>query len=216
MSRRLILFGEGHTEKVLPEFLGRALNARLDTPVGITFVRFEGWTQLVDDAKKKAAIYLNGKKSGEIIAVVGLLDLYGPTLYPGQLTTVREKYDWLKARMESKVDDPRFVQHFAVHEIEAWLLSDLNALPTDVRKALEKKATRPETINFDTPPAKLLQATYSGALKRDYAKVTEARNRFPKLAPDTVAAKCPFFREMLDDLENRVRIARGIDTEAAP
>ena len=80
---KFILFVEGHTEhKAVPAFLKRWLDSRLRQPVAIKSVRFEGWTQLVDDVSKKAQLYLNGSAHADVITVISLLDLYGPTIYP--------------------------------------------------------------------------------------------------------------------------------------
>lgn len=209
MSKKFILFVEGYTEMTgVAGFLKRWLDARLEAPVGVEPVRFEGWADLVRDTKKKANLYLTSAKQSEIIAVVGLIDLYGVDYYPSDISTVDERYQWLKKDIEAKVGQSRYRQYFAVHETEAWFLANLSDFPTEVRKALEKKAAHPERVNFNTPPAKLLEATFSRELKRDYKKVTEARNRFPKLDPDLVAEKCPYLRKMLNDLLQLAKEAR--------
>ena len=115
---KFILFVEGHTEhKAVPSFLKRWLNPRLlKKPVGIQPVRFEGWAELVKDAPTKANLYLS---QPNVIAVIALLDLYGPTFYPDNKSTVEERYQWAKRNLEDKVDRPNFFQFFAVHEVEA-------------------------------------------------------------------------------------------------
>lgn len=209
MSRKFILFVEGYTEAAgMAGFLKRWLDARLDAPVGIETVRFEGWSDLVREAKKKTERYLTSPRQDEIIAVIGLIDLYGVTLYPDDVSGVKERHAWLTKHLEEKVGSPRYRQFFAVHETEAWFLTDLTAFPTEARKALEKKAVHPERVNFDTPPAKLLEATFTRELKRDYKKVTEARNRFPKLDPETAAEKCPYLKAMLEELLKLAKEAR--------
>ena len=209
MSQKFILFVEGYTEmKGLAGFLKRWLDVRLDAPVGIETVRFEGWSDLVRDAKKKANLYLTSPKQSEIIAVIGLIDLYGVDNYPDDIASVKERYQWLKKDIEERVGQARYRQFFAVHETEAWFLANLRDFPTEVRKALEKKAAHPELVNFDTPPAKLLEATFSRELKRDYKKVTEASNRFPRLDPEQVAEKCPHLQEMLNELLRLTQEAR--------
>jgi hypothetical protein len=121
---KFVLFVEGHTEdKALPKFLKRWLDPRLARPVGIKTVRFEGWSELVKDAPRKAAMHLNGPDQEEIIAVIALIDLYGPTFYPKALQTAAERYDWARQDLEKQVGHPRFFQFFAVHETEAWLLA---------------------------------------------------------------------------------------------
>lgn len=210
MSQRLILLVEGHTEgQTIAEFLKRWLDKRLPKPVGISTVRFEGWSELVREAPKRTQTYLEKAPNRQgVIAVIGLIDLYGPSFYPDSIVGVEDKYAWGKKYIEDLVGHPRYYQFFAVHEIEAWLLSDLNDFPPAVKKALADKAKSPETINFDEPPAKLLNRIYQRETKRVYKKVTEARNRFPKLDPQAAAEKCPHLKEMLESLLDIVQNAR--------
>ncbi|QFY41853.1 DUF4276 family protein [Candidatus Methylospira mobilis] len=69
-------------------------------------------------------MHLNGPRKDEIIAIISLLDFYGPTFYPVHLTGYEARYDWAKQYIEKKVGQPKFFQFFAVHEVEAWLLSN--------------------------------------------------------------------------------------------
>jgi hypothetical protein len=71
---------------------------------------------------------------------------------------------------------------FAVHEVEAWLLARPELFPPAVASKILGRVQHPETVNFDTPPAKLLNALYNQALKRDYNKVVFGSNFFPALA----------------------------------
>ena len=92
-----ILFVEGYTEeKTLPQFLKKWLDPKLTSPIRIKVVRFEGWSELVKGAPLKAKMHLNGPAKDDIIAVISLLDLYGPTFYPNDLTGGRERYEWAK------------------------------------------------------------------------------------------------------------------------
>jgi len=197
-----VLFIEGYTErKALPTFFKKWLDPQLSQPVGIKTVRFDGWPELVKDTPKKAGLYLNGPQKHEIVAVIALLDLYGPTLlYPADKKTAQERYEWAKAYLESKVNHPRFRQFFAVHEIEAWLLSDPNLFSAEIKKALPGKIKHPEEINFDAPPAKLLQNLYQQKTKRTYKKTTDGNELFNKLDPNLAYVKCPRLKELFDEM----------------
>ena len=198
---KFILFIEGPTEhKNLPAFFKRWLDAQLLQPVGIKPVRFEGWSELVKDAPKKATMYLKGPKQNDIVAIVALIDLYGPTFYPANITTAHERYEWAKEHLENKVDHPKFRQFFAVHETEAWLLSDPNLFPNEIKSALPKSIRQPEGINFDEPPAKLLDRVYELKTKRGYKKTTHGSNLFNKLDPNLAYNKCPRLKELLDEM----------------
>ncbi|MCK5800011.1 MAG: DUF4276 family protein [Deltaproteobacteria bacterium] len=193
---RFILFVEGHTEKgVIPEFLKRWLDPKLPKPVGIRTVRFDGWAELVKNSSTKADLYL---RDGEVIAVIALLDLYGPTFYPGDATTSEQRYEWAKPFLEGKVGRDNFFQFFAVHEVEAWLLSDPNIFPKDVRPAIEKLSSHPESVNGQEPPAKHLDRIYKKATKRRYKKVVHGKDLFGKLDPNAAYKKCPHLKKLLD------------------
>jgi hypothetical protein len=214
MSQRLILCVEGYTEKdVIAAFFKRWLDKELkerdQPPVGISSVRFEGWSDLVREMPDRVRQYIDDNpKRDEIIAVIGLIDLYGPNFYPSEAETVKERYAAGRKYMEDVVNHERFRQFFAVHETEAWLLSEPALFQPAVRKALAK-VSRPETINFKEPPAKMLNRIFQTELKQDYKKVVQARNLFPKLDPDTVYAKCPYFAAMVDELLNLIIAARS-------
>lgn len=201
---KFILFCEGWTEdKALPEFLRRWLHAQFTERIGVKTVRFNGWKQLVDDAPKKAKLHL-GK--ADVIAVIGLLDLYGPTFYPPNKNTVSERYDWAKSHLESNVGLSSYRQHFAVQEVEAWILSQPDLLPPAVKKKLPGTARQPETVNFNEPPSYLLDRLYGEALKKKYKKVTNGSDLFSKLDPNVVHQKCPYFKRFCDDL---IELANG-------
>lgn len=198
---KFVLFVEGHTEnKALPQFLKKWLDSRLAQPVGVQTVRFEGWSQFVKDAPQKARMHLNGPAKDGIIAVIALLDLYGPTFYPKDIMDCEARFAWAKQHMEERVDNPRFFQFFAVHEVEAWLLSDPKIFPAEVKNAFPQKIQYPEKINFDEPPAKLLERLYSQHTRRSYKKVTHGRELFSKLEPSIAYEKCPKLRVLLDKM----------------
>jgi hypothetical protein len=196
---KFVLFCEGATEKsALPDFLRRWLNSKLPVKVGIQPVAFNGWAEMVRDSPKKAELHL---RNPDVIAVVALLDLYGPNFYPPDRQTAAEQYEWAKEYLESSVKSPRFRQHFAVHDVEAWILSDPDNLPRAVRKKLPiEKIAKPEMVNFDEPPAYLLNRLYREATNRDYKKRTYGEELFRKLDPLVVWQKCPYFRKLADDL----------------
>ena len=197
-----ILMVEGHTEeKGLREFLQRWLEQELSEKVGIKIVRFDGWSDLVKGAVSKTHWHLNNaQEKDNIIAVIALLDLYGPTFYPSDKITALERYGWAKAHMERQVGHPKFRQHFAVHETEAWLLSEPSIFPKGIQEALEDKYPAPEKVNSHNHPAKLLKELYKTRLKRAYIKTAEGKILFRKLSPRTAYNKCPSLKALLDEM----------------
>lgn len=193
---RFILFVEGHTEnKAIPSFLKRWLDPQLSKPVGIKSVRFEGWPELVKDSPTKANLYLS---QDSVIGVIALLDLYGPTIYPNDKNTATERYAWAKQYLEGKVGLANFFQFFAVHEVEAWLLSDPSIFPNSIKPLVEKISKFPEDIDNTMPPAKRLNDIYQKKTKRRYKKVTYGKDLFSKLDPGVAYYKCPHLKELLD------------------
>jgi len=198
---KFILFVEGHTEKkALPAFLKRWLDPQLPHRVGVQTVRFEGWSEFKKDVRKKALLHLNGPQRDQILAVIGLLDLYGPSFYPNHLTSAVDRNVWGKRSIEDEVDHPKFRQFFSVHEVEAWLLSQPELFPNAVRHAFPGRIAQPESVNFQEPPSQLLQNLYQAKLKQTYKKVTYGKDLFDKLDPAVAYNKCPHLKELLDEM----------------
>ncbi len=166
---KFVLFVEGPTDaSVLSPFLRRWLDPRLPVPrrVSIRIVKFNGWPDYERGIAKKVALNLSGKTGEDVIAAIGLLDLYGPTFYPPSLTRAPERYNWGKKHLEELVNHQNFRQHFAVHELEAWLLSSREIFPVAVQTALPNRP--PEEVNFDEHPARLLAKLYKQRVKSNY------------------------------------------------
>lgn len=197
---KLVLFVEGHTERALPAFFKRWLDARLPRPVGIRTVHFNGWRHYYDEIATKVELNLSGKAGADVVAGIGLLDLYGPDFYPKGAATPTDRYSWAKKHLEEKVGHPRFRQHFAVHETEAWLLAAPEILPQEVRKALPPRSARPEEVNFDEPPGKLLGRLYREKLSRSYKKVIDGGDLFRTLPPEQAVEKCPHLQVLLNEM----------------
>ena len=196
---RFVLFVEGETEsKVLPAFFKRWLDPRLSTPVGIKPVKFQGWGHLCQGIKTKANTYLNGPDKDEIIAVISLLDLYGPDCFPAHLRTVEERVNWGTKKLEDMVGHSRFRHYFAVHELEAWLLSDPQIFPNQVSKVIPPR--EPELINMQQPPKALLKNLYRTKTNSTYKEIIHGIDLFGRLDPNLAYQRCPHLRQMLDDM----------------
>ena len=204
---KFVLLVEGNTEKqTIAEFLKRWLDPQLTIRIGIQVVRFNGYSQLLQKVVIRAQEFIDGPKNEDIVAVIGLIDLYGPTFYPEHCVTAEERRAWAAHRIESDVNRDRFQMFFAVHEFEAWLLAQPSILPTEVRRILPPKTNQPETINFDEPPSKLLNRLYTQGTRREYKKVTYGREQFAKLDPIVAVSKCPCLAEMLNKM---LRLAKA-------
>jgi Domain of unknown function (DUF4276) len=105
-----------------------------------------------------------------------------------------------KKHFEKLVNHRKFLLFFAVHEIEAWFLSDASPFPKEFRKTIEIRARNPETVNFDTPPKALLKRLYRERIKREYKPVTQGLEFFSKLDPTVAASACPQLQAMLTEM----------------
>ena len=143
---------------------------------------------------------LSGQTGSDVIAGIGLLDLYGPTFFPDGSWTVDQKHAWGKQHIEKIVKNPGFFQHFAVHETEAWLLSDHTIFPDVIRPVVQKSSRPPESVNFDEPPSTFLGRMYREKLHKPYKKVTDGTNLFKDLMPELAYQRCPYLKKMLDDM----------------
>ena len=102
--------------------------------------------------------------------------------------------------LENKVDQSKFYQFFAVHELEAWLLSDSSIFPANIRTVVKTLKREPEKINNKKPPAKLLNEIYRKQTGRNYKKVTQGKALFSKLDPNIAYNKCPYLKKLLDSM----------------
>ena len=200
---RIILFVEGDTEKfAVPEFLKRWLKGQLSTNIRVDAVCLKGVGNFLKHIENRVAANLNNPRSRETVVGIGLVDLYGFADFPNNTKSVAQKLQWARGEVTKRVDHPRFRMHFAVHETEAWLLSQPEILPAEVKNGIPKRP--PEDINFDLPPAKLLQKLYDKC-HRDYRKTVDGCDLFKKLDPNIARKKCPYLSKMMDDI---VQLAR--------
>jgi len=202
---KFVILAEGKTEgDVLASFIKRWIDPKLQKPVGVQIVQFGGWSDLCKGSPKKAEMHLN---KSDVIAVFALLDLYGPDIYPADKKNASERFEWAKKDLENKVGHSKFRQFFAVHEIEAWLLSDPNIFPLAIKSALPGKISKPEEVNFNEPPAKLLDRLYKDKTKRSYKKTVNKKELFDKLDPTIAYGKCPRLKEFLDEMLKMAKAA---------
>ena len=204
-ARRVALFVEGDTERgearrrTLSAFFHRWLDPQLlpASKVGITPVKFQGVSNYLDGLPQKVALYLD---DGRANFVFGLIDLYGipvSRIDLSKYSTIQEKVEAGRAYIRALVPQEyreRFRQHFAVHEIEAWLLAYPEQWPAEVRSQITKRP--PEQVNFNEPPAKFLKRILGGR----YKKTTTAMNVFPRVDPQGAINQCPHLKHLVEDL----------------
>lgn len=193
---RFIIFVEGETEqKAIRDFFKRYLDHHINPNIGLRMVLLKGGDHFNRKIEKRAKMHLNGPNSNKIIGVIGLLDLYGADFLSGN--KAEEKITSGKNDFEKRVNHPKFKMFFAVHELEAWLLSDPKIFPQKIQKEIESMK-EPEKVNFRLPPAKRLQNLYRDKLGKGYKKVVDGATLFKQLDPQIAYQKCPQFKKLMD------------------
>ncbi|MEI7833086.1 MAG: DUF4276 family protein [bacterium] len=200
---KFVLLVEGQTEsKVIPQLLKRWIEPKLAgvKKVGIDPIIFHGSGDLRREVAKYTRTTLNDPHhERDIIAVVSLLDFYRSTIqYPKGIDSVDERCQWAKRDIEGKVGEKRFRQFFAVHELEAWLLSQPGIFPAEIKPHLPKRA--PETVNSTEPPKALLNRLYIKHTRKKYKVTDDGLKLFKQLNPEEAYRKCPHLQEMLDEM----------------
>ncbi len=150
---------------------------------------------------------MRDRKKARLSRSFGLLDLYGPSFYPPDKQSVDERFVWGTKYLEEKVDLARFRCFFAVHEFEAWLLSQPQIFPREIKDALPASVAQPEKVNFDEPPAKLLNRIWNQKLRRNYKKTTYGKQLFGKLDPAAAIGNCPYLRALLEEMLRMAKAA---------
>lgn len=209
---RFVVFVEGETEnRGLGPFLQRWLDAKLEAKrVVVKVCNLKGVSHFLKKLPKRAKEYLEGERRKQTLAVIGLLDLYGPDRHnwyednDGRYTDGDERTHhrvrFGKSKIEKTVSHSRFWMFFAVHETEAWILSQPDLLPPDLRKSIKRNNKDPEDVNFNLPPAKLLDEAYRKATGKSYKKTVHGADLLKRLDPQIAYDKYPYLRELLDEM----------------
>lgn len=197
---RVVLLVEGDTEKrSVPHLLRRALEGRGVPNIGVDAVSCVGSANVIAGLPDQVRRIFNGPRRGDVAAIVCLLDVKG---LPEALRrgSVDESCEAVRRHVVASVSDRRVRAHFAVHEVEAWILGDEEVLPAPVRDALPNRARHPERVNDQEPPSKLLGRLYRRHVLRDYKKIVDGTHLLSKADPARIENTCPHFKALIDDL----------------
>lgn len=211
---KFIMIVEGQTERLaIQEFLKRWFDSKLSEKVGIK-QRMFGRGDFKSRIKKQALKHIEEDSNQEILGVICLMDIYGfGSDYEGVRRNVNALFKDQKKTIEKYVNHKQFRMFFAVHEFEAWLLSDPSIFPVDFQTDLTKYSSKPENVNFKNHPSKVIQNIYNKRKsKRSYKKTTDGPDLFSRLSPQVVYDKCPHFKMMLDEMV-QMALAAGIKTK---
>jgi len=195
---KFVVIVEGDMEQTaIGPFLKQWLDPKLTARVGVQTVKLKG-TRFRRDLSKMVEDQLSRDRRNDIIAVIGLCDLYQGADFPSDKTRSDERYAWGIQHFENVVNSERFHMFFAVHETEAWFLSQPDIFPRAVRDKWPKELSQaPEHVDFNNPPSKRLARLYP----RGYRKTTDGTSLLrERLDPVVAREKCPHLKDMLDTM----------------
>ncbi len=196
---RIILIVEGDTEKRSIEgLIRRQLLEMTGKKIGVTAINVNGYGNFFHDIPQRVKKYLTGPDRDEILAVAGLMDLYKSPYARDVHRPVSDRVIEGTRLFEESVRQDRFRMFFAVHEYEAWLLSDVEKFDPAIRSRIASHARYPEEVNTDEPPSKYLKRLYSEYLHREYKKTVDGTVLMGRIDPQRVYDQCPNYRAMID------------------
>ena len=206
---KFILLVEGDAEKLaIAEFLKRWLDPQLKSRVGIRVVNFHGNSQLVRKiAHQGARSILTPPRPARslpssVCSISTDLKSIRRTLprcrnaTTGECSTSRSR-----SIARSSVCSSRFTSS------RLGFSGSPTSCRAQVRDALPGTVANPERVDFDEPPAKLLNRVYLSRTRKNYKKTTYGKQLFGKLAPEVVAEKCPYLKAMLDEMLKMAKVA---------
>ena len=222
MIRNLLFIVEGKTEGLANAF-GKGLQ---------NILRFE--CQFMRQQRiRHHTILKNGKR--DLLSNVGF-DVKQHLEPPKKMRIKLEQQgstpgDWVFILRDLDCDDENVVQHeifekitpeshnrvevhFAVQEIEAWLIADPDGfcsmyrygsrqLLTDIKKLVPEGQSPEIAIDCQPKPSALLEEL-TRKHERVYRKTIEGPQALVLINPDSVAARCPHFRDFRQSLRAKI------------
>jgi len=190
---------EGQTEEGLRTLLGKAVAV---PGCGLHIKTYEGVGALLrelDDA-------VESELQSGARAVFCVVDYHH---YPlPQITRnlpLAQRLEAIKSDVLGQIDNSRCSAlrcHVIVHEVETWILADEQVIAQRLKIKNIPGWQQPENINDMKPPAKVLEELFRTRLKRRYDKYKDGVDLLQKVDWQKVYAKCPTFKQLVDDLRN--------------
>jgi hypothetical protein len=196
---RIRLLCEGATEAGLRSLLNEAVDIR---GCGIKITTYEGVGSLLRKLDGRIAAEL---QSGAQV-VFCLVDYYHyPLPEDSRNLPTAQRLSAIKSNVTQRIDDSRRGAvrcHVAVHELEAWILADEEALSRRLKVTNLSPWPHPESVNDMRPPFKVLEELFRtrSPLKKRYVKPKDGIDLLMKADWQKVYNKCPTFKQLVDEL----------------
>jgi hypothetical protein len=153
---------------------------------------------------KSLALAKDFKKDGDVLALFALFDLHGlPINFPAKSKGAGQKVKHARKEILKRVGGryEEFMRvHFAVHELEAWMLADEEVMRETLGTGFRPQKREPEEIDDNTPPSVHLKEYFRKHKSRDYIKTRDGIVLLGKIDPNRLYDKCPHFKAMVDDM----------------
>lgn len=201
------IYCEGETDKHILSFLLDHFQSELrpgKSPVALRVHPLGGSKYLTDIGK----VVTNRIVVEQDPVVFGLIDFYGlinrfPKVAKWEGDPLPQRLEYITNQVKQRIPAayrPQFHQHFAVHDIEAWLLADEGPLQAMFGRPGVGPWHRPETVNLSKPPSAVLAELYRLKGREAYIKSVNGPSLLSKASPKAILDKCPYFKMLIDDL----------------
>ncbi len=201
---RIIVLCEGDTEELaIRYFIARQWESEGRGSTGLKAIDVGGKLEKI---ARFAEGYLDDQ---EVLAVFTLIDLHEMNKVTHQPhdsleTKIGRVRAWLRAQVSHAREDD-FFPHVCVHEIEAWILAEGEALASRLNDRSIQPDPHAELKNFQNPPSDRLNELFLRIRKRRYHKIIDGTSLFKAMQFRPVYSACKHFREFYDDLRAAAR-----------
>jgi len=198
---RIKVLCEGQTEEGLRKLLAKAVDIR---GCGIQIKTYKGIGALLRGLDGRIKFELQG--GAQILFC--LVDYYH---YPLPEATknlpIEQRVDAIQADVVQRIEESHRSAvrcHVVIHEVEAWILADEQILAQKLKIKKLLQWDKPEAVNDMKPPSQVLQELFRtrSPLKKRYNKYKDGVELLGKVDWQKVYAKCPAFKQLVDDLRN--------------
>ncbi len=118
--------------------------------------------------------------------------------YYGLKETNNKSIEEIEVELQQKIANNRFIPYIQKYEFEALLFSDIAKIENSLGKRFTQKKikNKPEEINHNNPPSKLLARIFPDYIKRSHGNAI-----LKEIGLQNIREQCPRFDEWIKKLE---------------
>ncbi len=222
MYVRLNFIVEGQTEETfvnqtLKPHLSRfsvGVSARVVTTSKQRGVKYRGGLSTYARTRRDITLWTKQDRNPDV-RFTTMFDLYGlPTDFPGYSTAAHDdpyqRVAALEDALGNDISDPRFIPYIQLHEFEALMLSDPQALDSQFDNRADGIARLVSMASQFPSPEHINDSTDTAPSKRILREIPEYEGRKASAGPivtakiglSTLRSQCAHFAQWLDKLES--------------